>query len=86
MSVLGITNHEIFTINCCVGRGRRLDAKNVAADPSETSVRSARTQHSAVILVIHSARNLNPVVGTSPFHYSRSWIHESHGKCGRGRI
>ena len=77
---------QIFTINSCVGRGRRFGAKNVATDPSETSVGATRTQYSAGILIIRSARNLNPVVGTSPVDYSRSWIHESHGKCGSGRI
>ena len=76
---------QIFTINSCVGRGRRFGAKNVATDPSETSVCTTRTQYSAGILIIHCARNLNPVVGTSPVDCRRGWTDESHGKCRRGR-
>ena len=76
---------QIFTVNWCGGCGRRFGAKNVAADATETSVGATRTQHSAGILIIHRARNLNPVVGTSPVDCRRGWTDESHGKCRRGR-
>ena len=76
---------KLFTVNWCGGGGRTLGAENVAADATETSVCAARTQHSAGILVVHGARNLNPVVGASPVDCRRGWTDDGHRKSGRGR-